>query len=48
MKVHFFNEGQIIELNNGNIEEEEDVKDIELECIDIVIYEKDNRLRIVS
>ena len=43
----FFDEGQLLDLKNNNIVEEEDVANVELEGIDLAILEKTNRLWVV-
>ena len=43
MNVHYFNEGQLLELKNNNIGEEEDVEIEELEGIDVATWDKMNR-----
>ena len=40
MNAHFFDEGQLLDLENDNIGEEKDVEDMELEGIDLVTWEK--------
>ena len=42
MDAHFFDEGQLLNLKNNNVREEEDVEDVELEGIDVVTWEKKN------
>ena len=44
MTAHFFNEGQLLDLENNDVGEEEDTKDVELEVIDVAIWEKKNGL----
>ena len=40
IQAQFFNEGQLIDLNNNNIREKENVKDVELEGIDVITWQK--------
>ena len=47
MDTHFFNEEQLLDLKNDNIEEKEYVEDIKLEEIDVGKWEKKNGLWIV-
>ena len=47
MDAHFFDEVQSLDLENDNVGEEEDVKDVELEEIDVTIWEKKNGLWVV-
>ena len=35
MDAHFFDEGQLLDLENDNVGEEEDAEDVELEWIDV-------------
>ena len=44
MDTHFFNERRLLDLKNDDSGEEEDVKDVELEGIDVVTCEKKNGL----
>ena len=44
MEEHFFNEGQLLDLENDDLGEEEDVEDVELEGIDMPTWEKKNGL----
>ena len=44
MDVHFFDKGQRLDLENDYIGEEEDLKDVEFEGIDVVTWKKKNRL----
>ena len=44
MDAHFFNERQLLDLENDDSGEEEDVKNVELEGIDMAIWEKKNGL----
>ena len=44
MYADFFDEGQLLDLENDNVGEEKDAKDMKLEGIDIVTWEKKNRL----
>ena len=47
MDGHFFDEGQLLDLENNDIREEEDAEDVELEGIDMPTWEKKNRLWVV-
>ena len=47
MDAHFFDKGQLLDLGNDNVEEEEDAEDVEVEGIDVVTWEKQNRLWVV-
>ena len=38
--THFFNKGQLIDIPNNEVEEEEVVQDAELNKIDVAIWEK--------
>ena len=42
--IHFFDEGQLLDLENDNVGEEEDAKDVEVEGIDVAIWAKKNGL----
>ena len=42
MDIHFFNEGQLLELENDNVVEVEDAEDVELARINMAIWEKKN------
>ena len=44
---HFFDEGQLLDLENDDVGEEEDAKDVELEEIDIARWEKKRGLWVV-
>ena len=44
MDTHFFDEGQLLDLENNDAGEEEDAEDLELEGIDVATWEKKNRL----
>ena len=44
MDVHFFDEGQLLDLENNPVREEEDAEDMELQGIDVAPWEKKNRL----
>ena len=44
MDVHFFNEGQLLDLENDDVGEEEDAEDVELEGINVATWEKKNGL----
>ena len=37
MDAHFFDEGQLLDLENDDVGEEEDAEDVELEGIDVAI-----------
>ena len=47
MDTHFFHEGQLLDLENDDVGEEEDAEDVELEGIDVVTWEKKNGLGVV-
>ena len=47
MDAQFFNEGQLLDLENDDVGEEEDAEDVELEAIDVVTCEKKNGLWVV-
>ena len=47
MDAHFFDEGQLLDLKNDDVEEKEDAEDVELEGIDMSIWEKKNGLWVV-
>ena len=47
MDAHFFNKGQLLDLENDEVEEQEDAKDVELEGIEVAKWEKKNRLCVV-
>ena len=47
MYAHLFDEGQLLDLENDDIEEEEFAEDVELEGIDVATKEKKNGLRVV-
>ena len=47
MDTPFFKEGQVLDLGNNNVLEEKDVKDVEVKEIDMAIWEKENRIRVV-
>ena len=47
MDAHFFNEAQLLDLENDEGEEEEDAEDVELEGIDVATREKKNGLWVV-
>ena len=47
MDAHFFDEGQLMDLENDEVGEEEDAEDVELEGIDMGTWEKTNRLWVV-
>ena len=44
---NFFDKGQLLDLENDDVEEEEDAEDVALEGIDVVTWEKMNRLWVV-
>ena len=44
MDVHSFDEGQLLDLENDDVGEEEDTEHMELEGIDVVTQEKKNAL----
>ena len=44
MDAHFFDEEQLLDLENDNVGEEEDAEDVELEGIDVATWEKKNGL----
>ena len=46
MDVHFFNKGQLLDLENDDVGEK-DVEDVELEEIDVATWEKKNGLWVV-
>ena len=47
MKDHLFDEGQLQDLENDDVGEEEDAEDVELEGIDMATLEKKNGLWVV-
>ena len=47
MDSYFFNEGQLLDLENDDVGEEEDMEDVELEGIDVATWEKKNGLIVV-
>ena len=47
MDTHFFDKGHLLKVNNDNVGEEENAKDVELEGIDMGIWEKKNELWVV-
>ena len=47
INVHFFDTGQLLDLENENVGEEEDADDVELEGIDVATWEKKNGLWVV-
>ena len=47
MDVHFFDEGQVLDLENDDVGEVEDAEDVELEGIDVATWQKKNRLCVV-
>ena len=47
MEAQFFNEGQLLDLEENNNDQEEDAEDVELEGIDVANWEKKHRLWVV-
>ena len=47
MDAHFFDEGQLLDLENDDVGEEEDAEDVALEGIDVATWEKENGLWVV-
>ena len=47
MDAHFFNEGQLLDLKNDDVKEEEDAENLELQGIDIATWEKKSGLWVV-
>ena len=47
MDAYFFDKGQLLNLEDDNVGEEEDAEDVELEGIDVATWEKKNRLWVV-
>ena len=47
MDTYFFDEGQLLDIENDNVGEDEDVENMELEGIDVAIWEKKNGLWVV-
>ena len=47
MDAYFFDKGQLLDLENDNVGEEEDVEDVEVEGIDVATWEKKNGLWVV-
>ena len=47
MDAHFLNEGQLLDLENNDVGEEDDAEDVELEGIDVATWEKKNGLWVV-
>ena len=45
--TNFFDEGQLLDLENDNVGKEENAEDMELEGIDVARWEKKNGLRVV-
>ena len=45
--AHFFEEGQLVDLEDDDVEEEEVTEDVEVEGIDVVIWKKKNGLLVV-
>ena len=48
MDADCFDKGQLLDLENNDVAEEEDVEDVELEGIDVATWEKKNGLWVVS
>ena len=48
MDAHFFDKGQLRDLENDDVGEEEDAEVVELEWIDVVKWEKKNELCVVT
>ena len=46
MDIHFFDEGQLLDLKIDDLGEEEDAEDLELEGIDVATWEQKNRLSV--
>ena len=44
MDGYFFDEGELLDFENGNVREEEDTEDVKLEGIDVATLEKKNGL----
>ena len=44
MDAHFFDAGQLLDLDNDDAGEEEDAEDVELDAIGIATWEKENGL----
>ena len=42
MDTHFFDEVELLDIENDNVGEAEDVEDVELERIDVATWEKKN------
>ena len=42
MDTHFFDKGQLLDLENDDVGEEEDAEDVELEGIDVATWERKN------
>ena len=47
MDAHFFDEGQLLDLENDDTGKEENAEDVELEGIDVATWEKKNELWVV-
>ena len=47
MDTHFFDEGQLLDLENHGVGDEEDTEDVKLEGIDVATWEKKNGLLVV-
>ena len=47
MDDNFFDEGQLLDLENDDVGEEEDAEDLELDRIDVATWEKKNGLWVV-
>ena len=47
MDANCFNEGQLLDLENNDLGEEQDTEDVELEGSDVATWEKKNRVWVV-
>ena len=47
MDPHFFDEGQLLDLDNDDVEEEEDAEDVEFQEIEVATWEQKNGLWVV-
>ena len=47
MEGHFFDEGELLDLENNDVGEEEDAEDVELDGIDVATWEKKNGIWVV-
>ena len=45
--AHLFDEGQLLDLENDNVGEEEDTEDVELQGIDVTTWKKKNCVYVV-